>query len=200
MSTCDRITSSLSHNCDDKLAIGLKDILYLINIDDIDKDSCTFDASNSLLLTQIALNTASPALAAYSIEGFNFSNEHDTALVKRRFIDGWDHNLRFRVFDNTPEIKLWIKNAVGSRFVAIIKNTYNNKNATTPGTTVYEVLGWEYGLEISEATRNPNDEESAGAWILYAQCDETNKEPDPPLTLFVGGTLAATEAAIAALL
>ena len=184
MATCGKISAGITHNCLDKLVSGLHDEVILINLADIDKDSCTFDANNKLILTDLVLKTASPALAGYKIEGYNFSNEHDTALVKRRFIDGWDHNFLFRVFDNTPEVKKFVTEAVDSRFVAIIKNKYRNKNATTDGTTVFEVLGFEHGLEISEATRNVNDEETMGAWVLKATCDETNKEPYPPYTFF----------------
>jgi hypothetical protein len=184
MSTCGKISAGITHNCLDKLVSGLHDEVILINLDDIDKDNCTFDANNKLIITDLVLKTASPALAGYKIEGYNFSNEHDTALVKRRFIDGWDHNFLFRVFDNTPEVKKFVTEAVDSRFVAIIKNKYRNKNATTDGTTVFEVLGFEHGLEISEATRNVNDEETMGAWVLKATCDETNKEPYPPYTFF----------------
>ena len=184
MATCGKISAGITHNCLDKLVSGLHDEVILINLADIDKDSCTFDANNKLILTDLVLETASPALAGYKIEGYNFSNEHDTALVKRRFIDGWDHNFLFRVFDNTPAVKKFVTEAVDSRFVAIIKNKYRNKNATTDGTTVFEVLGFEHGLEISEATRNVNDEETMGAWVLKATCDETNKEPYPPYTFF----------------
>lgn len=194
MSTCGKITAGITHNCLDKLVSGLHDEMILINYDDIDFDSCNFNATNKLIVEDIVLKTASPALTGFKIEGYNLSNEHDTALVKRRFINGWDHNLLFRVFDNTPEVKQFVNEATDSRFIAIIKNKYRNKNATTDGTTVFEVLGWEHGLEISEATRNVNDEETMGAWVLRAACDETNKEPYPPYTYFKT-SLTVTQAA-----
>jgi hypothetical protein len=62
------------------------------------------------------------------------------------------------------------------------------------------VLGWDFGLEIREAVRVAADEELAGGWNCLAGCSETLKESKPPLALFVGGTLAATRAAIASLL
>jgi hypothetical protein len=198
MSTCGKITAGITHNCLDKLVQGLDDVAVLINIEDIDKDTSTFNSSNKFVLEQIVLKTASPALKGYKIEGYNFSKEHDTALVKRRFIDGWDHNFLFRIFDNNPDIKKFVNEAVDSRFVVIIKNKYNNKNATTAGNSVYEVLGWEHGLEIAEATRNPNDDETMGAWVLRATCDEANKEPYPPYTFF-NTNLTTTDAAFAAL-
>jgi len=182
------------------MVAGIKDVAYLINIDDIDKDNCTFDPNNPLLLTQLVLKSASPELTAFKIEGHNYSNEHDTSLSKGKYYDTWDQNFRFRIFDNTPEVKLWIKNAIGSRFVVIQENVYNNSDASPAGTTVYEVLGWDYGLEIKECVRTAADEELAGGWNLLAGCNDVYKESKPPLALFVGGSLTATRAAIAALI
>lgn len=197
--SCNKIASSIAHQCLDKLKSGIKDRLYLFNIDDIDKTASTFDPTNKFILTSIVLKTASPALSGYTVDGFNFSNEHDTALAKGKYIDNWDHNLTFRIFNNTPEDKKWIVEATGSRFVVVIENNYSNKNATPAGTTVYEVLGWENGLEISEATRSTTDEDTKGGWTLKATCDEVNKEPYPPYALYYSGGEAATKSALEAL-
>lgn len=198
MATCSKIAANILYNCANMVA-GIKDIAYLINIEDIDKDNCAFDPDNPLLLTQLVLKSASPALAANYIEGHNYSNEHDTALVKGRYYNSWEHNFRFRIFDNTPEDKLWIKNATEARFVVVQENNYSSI-ASPAGRTVFEVLGWDFGLEIKECVRAAGDEELAGGWNILAGCGETLKESKPPLALFVGGSLTATRAALAALL
>lgn len=198
MAICSKIAANILYNCANMVA-GIKDIAYLINIDDIDKDSCAFDPDNALLLTQLVLKSASPAYAAYYLEGHNYSNEHDTALAKGKYYNAWEHNFRFRIFDNTPEDKLWIVNATEARFVIIQENNYNSL-VSPAGRTVFEVLGWDFGLEIKEAVRVAADEELAGGWNLLAGCSDTLKESKPPLALFVGGTIAATRSAIAALL
>jgi hypothetical protein len=197
MPSCSKISANILYNCAAMVA-GIKDTAYLINIDDIDKDACTFDADNPLLLTQLVLKNTSPDPSAYYIEGHNYSNEHDTALVKGAYYNSWEHNFRFRIFDNTPDEKLWIKDALESRFVVIIENNYNS-NASPAGRTVFEVLGWDFGLEIKECTRAAGDEELAGGWNLLAGCSEKLKESKPPLAFFVT-SLSATRAAIAALL
>lgn len=194
--SCNKIASDIAHQCVDKLKLGLKDKATFINLDDIDKTACTFDANNKLICTSIVLKTASPALRAFTVEGYNYSNEHDTALAKGKFIDSWDHNFRFRIFDNTPEVKAWINDAAGSRFAIIIENNYSNINASPAGTTVFEVLGFENGLEIAEAVRNSTDEDMKGGWNILASCDEVNKEPYPPYTLYYAGGEAATRSAI----
>lgn len=198
MAACSKIADNILYNCANMVA-GIKDIAYLVNIDDIDKDNCTFDPDNPTLLTQLVLKTASPEYTAFQIEGHNYSNEHDTALVKKTYYNSWDHNFRFRIFDNTPDAKLWIKNAIESRFVVIQENNYSSE-ASPVGNTVFEVLGWDFGLEVKEAVRVAADEELAGGWNLLAGCSDNYKESKPPLAFFVGGTIAATRAAIAALL
>jgi hypothetical protein len=198
MAGCSKIVADILKNCQDMIP-GIKDIAYLINVDDIDKDSCTFDPANPLLLTQLVLNTASPELTAFKIEGHNYSNTHSVEMSQKTYYNVWNHLFGFIVFDNTPAVKAWVSNISKSRFVVIQENLYN-KNITSPeGQTVYEVLGWEYGLEIKTAKRDANSEDTAG-WILSAECNSKMMEPNPPLALFVGNSLAATRLAVAALL
>lgn len=197
MSTCSKIAAEILFNCAQMVA-GIKDVAYFINIDDVDKDNCTFDESNPLLITSLVLKDTSPQVTAFRVEGHNYSNEHDTALVKKTYYNAWEHNFRFRIFDNTPEVKLWIDSAVKARFVIIQENNYSS-DASPAGRTVFEVLGWDFGLEVKEAVRAAGDEELAGGWNLLAGCSETYKESKPPLAMF-NGTLTATRAAIVSLL
>jgi hypothetical protein len=199
MALCSKISEELLYNCAQMVA-GIKDIAYLINIEDIDKDSCAFDPANPLLLTQLVLDASiSPAPQAFRIEGHNYSNEHDAALKKGVYYNSWEHNFRFRVFDNSPAVKQWIDKAIKSRFAIIIENNYSNQDSPA-GHTVFEVLGWDFGLEIKECVRAAGDEELAGGWNILAGCSEKLKESKPPLAYFVGGSITATRAAVAALL
>jgi hypothetical protein len=193
--TCNKIVTDVLKNCANLVA-GIKDTAYLINIEDIDKDACTFSPTNGLLLTQLVLKTASPALQAYKIEGHNYSNEHKTSMVKKTYQKQWEHGFVFRIFDNTPEDKLWIQNALDSRFVVIQENNYNKAITSPYGRTVYEVLGWDFGLEVNAAERDANGEELAGGWLITAGCSDKMKESMPPLALFVGNSLANTRTAI----
>lgn len=192
MADCYRkISDCILKNCSN-LVQGIKDKAYFINYDDVDKDNCTFDPDNPLLMTQLVLKTISPPAYAYCVEGFNFSNEHTVAMVKKTYQKVWDHNFIFRIFDNTPEDKLWIKEAAGSRFMVVIENNYNKDNL---GRTVFEVLGWDFGLELNEITRNTNDEDTLGGWVLTAGCSDTLKESLPPMTYF-NTDIATTRLAI----
>jgi len=197
---CNQIVDCILKNCEN-LVPGIKDVAYFINWDCIDKDLSTFDVDNPLLLTQLVLKTASPTCYAFCVEGYNYSNEHTVAMVKKTYQKVWDHNFIFRIFDNTPEVKQWIENAKDSRFVVIIENNYNKPDAVLgAGRTVFEVLGWDFGLELNAAERDVKSDEMLGGWLLTAGCSDLLKESYMPLSFFVGGTIAATRAAVASLL
>jgi len=197
---CNQIVDCILKNCAN-LVPGIKDKAYFINYDCVDKDLSTFDPDNALLLTQLVLKSASPTCYAYCVEGYNFSNEHKATMVKKTYQKVWDHGFVFRIFDNTPEVKLWIENAKDSRFMIIIENIYNKNVAPLPaGRTVFEVLGWDFGLELNAAERDANSDELLGGWLLTAGCSDKLKESYMPLSYFVGGTIAATRAALASML
>jgi len=200
MMICNQIADCILKNCEN-LVQGIKDMAYFINYECIDKDLSTFDPDNPLLCTQLVLKTVSPPCYAYCVSGYNFSNEHTVAMVKKTYQKVWEHNFIFRIFDNMPEDKLWIRNAVDSRFIVIIENNYSKVDAVLGnGRTVFEILGWDFGLEINAAERNPNDEELLGGWMLTAGCSDKMKESLPPLSYFVGGDITATRAALASML
>lgn len=197
---CNEIVACILKNCAN-LVPGIKDKAYFINYDCVDKDLSTFDPDNALLCTQLVLKTVSPPCYAYCVEGYNFSNEHKASLVKKKYQKVWEHGFVFRIFDNTPEDKLWIQNAVDSRFMIIIENNYSKDDGVLPaGRTVFEILGWDQGLELNAAERDANNDEMLGGWVLTAGCSDTMKESLPPLTYFVGGTIATTRVALASLL
>lgn len=196
---CNQIVDCILKNCE-QLVPGIKDKAYFINYDCIDKDLSTFDPDNSLLCTQLVLKTLSPPCYAYCVEGYNFSNEHSVALVKKTYQKVWDHNFIFRIFDNTPEDKLWIQNAIDSRFLIIIENNYSKEDAVEgDGRTVFEILGWDFGLELNAAERNTADEEMLGGWVLTAGCSDKLKESLPPRSYFVTD-IATTRLALESLL
>ena len=181
---CNQIVACILKNCEN-LVPGIKDKAYFINYDCVDKDNSSFDADNALILTDIHLATASPPCYAYCVEGYNFSNEHKVSMVKKTYQKTWEHGFVFRIFDNTPEDKLWIENLKDSRFIVIIENNYSKPDATNgDGRTVFEVLGWDFGLELNAAERDANSDEMLGGWLLTAGCSDKFKESSVPLTLF----------------
>ena len=196
--TCGLISSSIDKNCLDPNVTGINDRIILINYDDI--DTITYNSSNKLIIEGITLVTASPAKAAYYVDGMNFSNLQKNMMQRSGPRFEYDHNITFKIFDNNPTVKAWIDNAMGGRFVVIIENNYDNENATTQASSsVYEVLGAKYGLEILSAENDKDNKEVGNGWILTLGCNENIKEQTPPHTFFITDK-ATTAAAIAALL
>ena len=196
---CNQIVACILKNCENLVPV-VKDKAYFINYECVDKDASTFDADNALLLTSLALKSASPPCYAYCVEGYNFSNEHKVTMVKKTYQKTWEHGFIFRIFDNTPEDKLWIENLKDSRFLVIIENNYSKADATLGnGRTVFEVLGWDFGLELNAAERDANSDEMLGGWLLTAGSSDKMKESSIPLTFF-DTDIATTRADIDALL
>lgn len=198
---CNEIVACILKNCQN-LVPGIKDRAYFINHDCVDKDLSTIDGSNPSLLTSLAIYTTSPACHAFCVEGYNLSNEHKVSMIKKTYQKTWEHGFVFRIFDNTPEDKLWIENLKDSRFLVVIENMYNKKwydpitgiaNPALDGRTVFEVLGWDFGLELNAAERDVNSDEMLGGWLLTAGCSDKIKESSIPLTYF-NTTLADTKA------
>jgi hypothetical protein len=197
---CGQIVDCILKNCAN-LVPGLQDTAYFINFDDVDKDLSTFDPTNPLLCTQLVLKTISPPAYAYCVFGYNMSHEHKTSMVKKTYQKVWDHGFVFRIFDNTPEDKQWIVNASNTRFIVIIENKYNKNVAPiAAGRTIFEILGWDQGLELNAAERDANSDELLGGWLLTSGSSDKIKESLPPLTYFVGGTITATRAALASMI
>ena len=188
---CTQIASSILRNCDKPLVTGLEETIYLLPFDDVDKTLSTLDATNKQLLTNLVMKAAK---TGYKVEGIQFSNDHDTALVKGKYVDAFEHNLMFRIFDISEVTKQWIMQLLNTRVIVVIGNKVSSGNEAAK----YEVLGWELGLELMEMTRNQNDADTKGGYVLKIACDDTNKEPKLPLTFFKTDA-ATTKAAVEAL-
>ncbi len=197
MATCyNKLTANILLNCSVNLVGGISDKVWLINRDDIDFDNCTFDTTNDNIIESIVLKSASPNYTGFSIQGFRNSNDYENTLVKGKYMNGWDQKLTIRVFDNDATTKERINELANGKYVAIIENNYQSDDKTS----TFEVLGWNVGLEILEATRVVNDADTKGSWVVVLQTDEDNKEPYPAKTFFntdVATTRAAIEALIA---
>lgn len=192
MSNCGRIASGVSRNCDQPLVGGVSDELILINKADIvDYDE---NASNSQIIEAINM-VSSPQTRAYKFEGFKNSTEPQSDLSPATFLNGWKHQVLFRVFDNTPATKAIIDGMANGTFVAIVKNN----NQGVDGNAVYELYGRFVGLELIAGSTIKNDPDTQGAYVLTLATAEGEKEPKLPATLF-DTDLATTAAMVQSLL
>jgi hypothetical protein len=192
MSNCGGIAAGILRNCSNNFVGGVSDELILINkADIIDYDE---NVSNPKIIEAINLVT-SPAAQAYKFEGFKNSTEPQVDAAPAAFLNGWKHQVLFRIFDNSPETKAIIDGMNNGTFVAIIKN--NNQGVN--GNAVYELYGRFLGLQVTTGNSTKNDADTQGAWVITLATADGEKEPRTPDTIFLTD-LATTAALIESLL
>jgi hypothetical protein len=193
------ISTDINENCD-VIIPGKEDLMYAIPLDWIDKAACVFNTSNPMILEDLILKTPASPLdyKAFKIIGKRGSNYAGSVLAKGKYSVGRTHDTSFFIFDNDPIAKKLVAEYSNTTFVIVAKTKYNNRTkAGTPSDCLYEVYGWDNGMDISEETNTNAD--ANGGWFLKAATPEGAIEGLPPLTFFKTSA-AATEAAVLALL
>jgi hypothetical protein len=176
MAVCDDITAGIAYDCANPPTGGANDRLILVNFKDID-GNVTYNATNPLVVEAITLGAAT----GYVFEGLNASNEPRAALVKGRYVNGYDHEVRFKTFSNAIATKTQLSKLDGALVVAIVQN--NHKGAA--GEAAFEIYGLETGLRLQELERIIADAELQGAYNILIKNDEISKPSTLPHTLFI---------------
>lgn len=176
MATCDKISDDILKDCDNPPAGGANDRLILFNFDDID-GNVTYDGTNPIIVTNITLASG---VRGYVYEGQNNSNEPRSALVKGRYVDSYDHEVRFKVFDNSPDAKEQIQKLGKGKVVALVQN--NRKGSS--GNSAFEIYGLETGLELQELERALANADTQGAYDLLIRNDEVSRPATLPHSLW----------------
>jgi hypothetical protein len=191
---CGRISANILLNCDYPIVGGVNDRLILMNKDDWDNATKSQNASNPQIYENIVLPT-SPQAFAYEVEGKNNSIDVKSSLVKARYSDGYSHEIIYRIFNISPEIKEQIEAKAKGRLVAITQNNFKGQT----GSAAFEIHGSDIGLELVEAESNKSDAETQGAYVLTLRTPEAFKESHLPATLFITD-FATTKAVVDGLL
>lgn len=173
--TCGAIASGVTLNCTDPLVAGVVATFYIANKDDI--ASITYDNTNPMLATDITMKATK---FFYKYEGQLQSTEPNFTMVKGKYINQFEHNVSFLVFNISPETKQEILNMKDGNFVCIVENNY----VSATGNTKYEIYGAGAGLKAESIERNPNDTENLGAFKIALKTQEYARESKPPVTLF----------------
>ncbi len=176
MSACGKIDAGIVYDCANPPTGGANDRLILMNFDDWQSGTISYDVNNPLIIDGYTLGTGQ----GYAFEGQNDSVEPRVALVKGRYVDSFDHEVRFKVFNNDPSIKEQIMKLGQSKVVAIVQN--NHKGAS--GNAAFELYGNDSGLELQELERILNDGDTMGAYNLLLRNSETSRPGTIPHTLF----------------
>jgi hypothetical protein len=169
----------IGKDCDNPLVMGLKGEVVLFNQSDIDLTETTVEDG---IITNLVLKTGTKA---YKAEMLDKTTTANIALAKGAYSNGWDQNVTLRVLDIAPEVKKFIEQLSDSKVVAVVQNNYAKLNsATEKGITVYEAYGFYTGLELNENTRDTEDADTKGGYVITLGCNDNVKEPTLPVTIF----------------
>lgn len=188
MITCGQISANLTMAKCGLSTPAVKGVIRLINFDSIDHDGSTLTDG---VLSAIVLKDE--ANKGYKWETLDKGVEVNTPLVTGTYGNMFEHNLVFRVFDKTQEIKDQINALSQGRVVAIVENR-SNANPETH----FEVYGWDSGL-VMTALDAPSTDGDGVIYTVTLNSDETSREKQLPLSFFAE-SLTATEAALEALI
>ena len=177
MSICGVITQGAAFNCDTPIAPGVDERLILVNKDDIDDATVTYDMTDTFIISDIVL--AAGGKQGWAFEGNRQSNNPQYLFVPQTVAVGYDHQIDFICFDISAAQKENLEKMALGKMVAIVENNRGRGN----GDNFFEVYGLEVGLEVITMTRIPSDLETQGAFsISLKTSDNAGKEPKMPPT------------------
>lgn len=165
---------------------AVKGRVIFINQDDIDYEASTL--ADGVLSAIVTKNSAK----GFAWETADRGVETTPTLVAGTYFNEMEHQLVFRVFNKTQEIKDQLNALMHGRVVAIVENRSNVNPATK-----YEVYGWKGGLSMS-ALEAPSTDTDGVNYTVTLNNNEFAREAELPIS-FYAGSLTDTETALAAL-
>lgn len=186
---CGEISANMEKSCTNPLQAGTRDRAIVLNFADI--VSISYNSTNLQTVEDIVLATGA---TGFYIDGKNNSIRPMAALVPGTFDNMFDHTVQMIGFDISPAAKEQFNSMKNGRFVVITENYYRG----TSGNSAFEVYGLTTGLELTALTKDPNSQDTQGAFD-FTLSTKTNKEPNLPNSFFVT-SYSATKAIVDALL
>lgn len=191
---CTKLAANLvAAVCDKQALTGTGKRVILLNFDDVDKSTSTIVAN---VLETIAMKAAAKGVSFTSLEDAAIG---DFALKSGTWFNSWTQNLSLSLFSKNEAAKTFIRNASGSKVIAIVENKeYVKTVGATFGTGKYEVYGWDSGLELMEATGSTEIADGVVYSIKFGTKDNSI-ETTLPMTYFKTD-IATTETALGTLI
>ena len=186
---CSLIDADITFDCGG-LTGGVMPEFYLANKEDV--ASIDLSVTNPMVAELITMVVAKQF---FTIAGQLQSLEPKSIFVPGKYINQYDHEITFYVFDIKPGALEQLLNMKDGNFTAIVRN-----NSTgVDGNSKYDIYGGESGLKCILQERTPNDTENLGAWKVTLKTAEYAREGKPPLRLYDTDS-TTTEAIVTGLL
>lgn len=164
--TCDSLISiGVSPNCDDPIVKGLEPNGVIINRQDLDFGSVTFNETRKNVVETLALKTGKKGYPVF-IPGNTPFTGTNTTLETGNFGNTFANNVGMVILDNGPDVcsKL-IDGIANGEFVVILENKYKNLNKdSAPGDSAFQIYGFYSGLKASTLENDKYSEDTNGGW------------------------------------
>ncbi len=187
--SCDyKLAADMVANCETPSTKGVRNTGYIINIDDIDFESCVRDKDNPAVLTTIALLSGKKAYRIY-VPGKTPFTGTNKSLAEGTYRKTFTKAINLVILDNGPEVVNNIINPLANgQFVVILENKYGGKD----GKNTFEVYGFEQGLSATALADDKYSEETDGGWSATL---EESGAPSAGIYLY-NTSIAATRTAL----
>lgn len=170
----EKLTASIVKDCDNKPKGGIEVNVVILNFEDVDKATSTFDGSNDLILTSLSTFSGT---GGFFIEGIKQTQGVSSELVKKE--DSFDmHKHSFAGVILAPSAankKRLSEIASGGRYIIVVEKKWKGDSQAD----AFEVLGFDSGLEI--ATIIWNTKEADGVIKFELSSADGFEEPKLPL-------------------
>jgi len=177
MQACSKIAANLNLMCDPPIVGGTRDVVYLFNHDDVLDALISRNIDNDQIIEDIVLESG---ITGYKVECINNSIMPKNGFVKQGFMGGYNHEINYKVFDLSPDVKKELEKLRLGRFVAIVENVYRRVN----GNSAFEIYGLDAGMILESLERDPNNAETQGTYDIVLKTSERSLEQHLPATFF----------------
>jgi hypothetical protein len=183
-----KITANFLLDCEYLPVAGLTSNAIIVNFDDVDRDAVTFDSNNRIIMTNFQLK---PGTTGYLFTGVKQSNSKNWTLVPRENLPNkYNHVFNGTIFNPSAANKLQVSNlGLGAKYVVIVEQLWKGED----NLDAFEVLGYDTGLILNEATNNSSENDNT--IVLALGSEEGFEEKDLPRNLVEGASYATTKTA-----
>lgn len=190
--SCDyKLAADMMANCENPSTKGVRNTGYIINMDDIDFESCVRDEENPAILTTIALQSGKKAYRMYVPGKTPFTGTNKT-LADGTYRKTFTKSVNLVILDNGPDVVKDIINPLANgQFVVILENKFGGKD----GKNTFEVYGFEQGLTATALADDKYSEDTDGGWSATL---EESGAPSAGMYLY-NQSVATTRTALATL-
>jgi len=184
---CGALQRGSTPNCDTPFQGGNKNKIILIEKEDYDLATKTYDT-----LGRLATITMPSGKTAWPFSGFKNSAKPSYKLVIAPSGQSqYEHMCEYSVYEYSQTAKNNLQRKANGRYIGIIENNLGDANA-------FEVLGIGVGMQLKEMGRNPQD--NGGAFKLILATPENEYEGTLPIGMLAtdyAGTVAAIKVIVA---